>query len=235
MTPSQSLAETLSAHGLKKPVSVMRNFIDTDLFRPAEAEEKAAAKKYFGIADKSVVYMGRLSYEKSIDQVVKAFALMLKKSPDLKLMLIGGGPEKEKLEKLAAELDIRNKIIFTGFLFGENLVKALWANDVFLTASKSENMPLSVLEAMASGLALVMVREKGLAELIRTKENGFFAETNNPEDMARKTLALISNENLAADFGRASRALAMEYSQEKVCKSLEEHYLKILENGKIKK
>lgn len=228
MTPSSALAETLSAHGLKKPVAVMRNFIDTDLFRPARAEEKTAAKKYFDVPAKSVAYMGRISYEKSIDQVVKSFALMLKKTLDLKLMLIGDGPEKEKLEKLAGELGIKNKIIFTGFLFGENLVRALWANDAFLTASKSENMPLSILEAMAVGLPMVLVKEKGLAELAKENVNGFFAETDDPEDMARKILDIVSDENLAAEFSAASRTLALEYSKEKVCESLESHYLQIL-------
>lgn len=228
MTPSQSLAETLSAHGLKKPIAVMQNFIDTNLFRPAKNHEKSEAKKYFDIPAKSIVYMGRISYEKSIDQIVKSFALMLKKMPDLKLMLVGDGPEKKKLETLAIGLDIKNKIIFTGFLFGENLVKSLWANDVFLTASKSENMPLSILETMASGLPMVLVKEKGLAELVKENINGFFAKTDDPRDMARKTLDIISDENLAGKFSRASRLLALEYSKEKVCKSLENYYLQIL-------
>ncbi|MBU1137242.1 glycosyltransferase, partial [Patescibacteria group bacterium] len=193
LSPSRSLAEELTAHGLKKPIEIIQNPIDTNLFRPAtDIAEKAKAKKSFGVNGQAVVYMGRLSYEKSVDQVVKAFALMLEKLPDLKLMLIGDGPEKNNLEKLSKTLGLKNKVIFTGVLRGENLVKALWANDIFITASKTENLPVSVLESMAAGLPIIAVKEKGLAEIIKENTNGFFVQTDNPKDISARTVFLLS-------------------------------------------
>lgn len=232
LSPSVSLAETLTAQRLKKPLEVLNNFIDTDLFRPLAGENgKEALKKYFNISGQSLVYMGRLSYEKSIDQVIRAFALMLKKNPALKLMLIGDGPEKSNLEKLAESLGIKNQVIFTGFLYKEDLAKALAANEIFLTASKSENMPLSVLEAMAAGLPIIAVKENGLAEMVKEGQNGFFALTDNPADLAEKTLALLADRELLKKFSRASRLLALEYSKEKISALLENFYKKVIEKN----
>ncbi len=228
LSPTQSLAETLIEKGLQKPVDIIQNSIDTVLFRPGSDISQEKLKSQFGIQGKSLVYMGRVSYEKNIGQVVKAFALMLKKTPKLKLMIIGDGPERKKLEKLAQALKIENNIIFTGFLHGEDLVKALQANDIFLTASKSENMPLSVLEAMAAGLPIITIKEKGLAEIVQENINGFFAKTDDPEDIAEKALELLSNEDLLKKFGENSRKLALEYSKEKVATKLEEVYKKVI-------
>jgi glycosyltransferase involved in cell wall biosynthesis len=228
LSPSRSLANALLAQGLKKPTAVLQNSIDIDLFKPIPSEEKKDIKEHFGISGQSLVYMGRIGYEKSIDQVIRSLALMLKKMPELKLMIIGDGPDKDKLERLANDLGTKKNIIFTGYLFKEKLAKVLGANDIFITASKSENMPLSVLEAMAVGLPVIAVKEKGLAEIIKDGLNGFFAKTDDPENLAQKTLTLLSDTERLKKFSEASRNLSLEYSHEKVTHLLEDLYKKVL-------
>lgn len=228
LSPSHSLAQTLTQKGLKKPIEVLQNSIETDFFVPApDKKTKDNLKKEFGIKGKSIVYMGRVSYEKSIDQVLKAFALLAKKEPSLTLMIVGDGPEKKKLEKLAAKLGIENKVIFTGLLRGENLVHALQASDIFVTASKSENMPLSVLEAMSCGLPVVAAGEKGLIEIIKDGVNGFLVTADNPSGLAKKILQLLNDESLLKEFSQASRTQAMNYSKETVTKLLERFYKQV--------
>ncbi|MCX6731892.1 MAG: glycosyltransferase [Candidatus Parcubacteria bacterium] len=212
LNPSQSLTDTMIKKGLKKPADVLRNFIETDFFKPA-ADKQIKQKK-------SITYMGRLSYEKNIDQVIKAFALVLKARPNLNLTIIGDGPERKNLENLTGKLGIKNNIIFTGFLRNENLLLALQSNDIFVTASKSENMPLSVVEAMAVGLPCVAVKEKGLTELIKDGYNGFLVEADRPEKLAKKILDLLARPELLEKFSHASRELALEYSKEKIINKL---------------
>jgi len=125
-------------------------------------------------------------------------------------------------------LGIEKNVVFTGFVYKEKLVKALWANEVFITASKSENMPLSVLEVMAAGLPVVSVREKGLAEIIKENINGFFAKTDDPGDIAQKISAILDDSALGQKFSQASRALALEYSEEKIIRRLEDIYKKLI-------
>jgi len=229
-SPSKALAETLIDKGLKCSIAILQNTIDTDLFKPADLEKKEKAKKRFGVQTRSVCYMGRLSYEKSVNQIIRAFALMRKQAPELNLMLIGDGPERKILEKLADDLGVRKQIIFTGMIFKNDLVEALRANEVFLSASKTENMPLSVLEVMATGLPIILVREKGLAQLVQENINGFFAKTDDPSDMADKTLKLLNDEELLKKLSQGSRQMAMEYSPQKVTGFLIEHYNNIIKN-----
>jgi len=229
LSPSQSLAKELIAHEIKKSIKIIPNPIDTDFFRPAGAAKKTKAKKHFRIDNQSVAYMGRLSYEKSVAQAVKAFVLAAKKAPTLRLMLIGDGPEKKRLEELSKALGLKNKIIFTGILRGENLLKALWANDIFITASKTENMPVSVLESMAAGLPIIAVRENGLAEIVKENTNGLFAQTDSPKDFSQKIIFLLSRPELLKKFGQNSRSLALNYSREKIASLLETFYLSVIE------
>jgi len=232
LSPSQSLADTLIAKGLKKPFYVLRNPIETDLFIPCQNEKtKADFKKELGLKGKSLVFTGRVSYEKSIDQVLKAFSLAIKKNADIQLMIVGDGPEKNNLEKLAANLDIKEKVIFTGILErGTSLIRALQANEVFITASKTENMPMTVIEAMAVGLPMIAVPEKGLAEIIKHDINGFLTPADRPAEMAEKILELMNNINLLKKFSEGSRALAMEFSKENITCQLLKAYEKIIKS-----
>ncbi len=234
ISPSQSLADAMKDESLKRPIEVIANFIDTDFFRPAESvAAKNKVKTSFGVKGKSVIYMGRLSYEKDIDQVIKAFALAKRKLQDLKLMIVGDGPERANLEKLSRDEGIGGEVIFTGFKEGRNLVEALQANDIFLTASRSENMPLSLLEAMAVGLPFVVVKEKGLAEIVGQGVNGFFAKTGDPGDMAAKIMELLSQPELLRKLGAASRSRALaDYSKESVMSRFEKAYNKVSSNKK---
>ncbi|HCX28027.1 MAG TPA: hypothetical protein DHI91_02720 [Candidatus Portnoybacteria bacterium] len=230
LSPTQSLADALKEQGLKKPVVILQNSIDTNLFRPAtEAGAKEQLKHQYGIFGASLIFEGRLSYEKSIDQVIKAFVLMLKKMSELKLMLVGDGPERKNLEKLAEKLKIKDSVIFTGLLpYGEKIVEAYQASDIYITASKSENMPVAILEAMGCGLPIIAVKERGLAELVKENINGFFAKTDDPSDIAQKTLDLLNKPELLKKFSEASRVLARQYSHEQIAVTLEDLYKKLL-------
>ncbi len=230
LSPSQSLADALQEKGIKKPIEVLKNSIRTDFFVPVkDLATKTRLKKEFGINSKSLVYMGRISYEKSIDQLIRAFALASSKNPQIELVIIGDGPERKSLESLTKNLGVEDKIIFTGTLRGEELVRGLQANDIFITASKTENMPLSVLEAMSAGLPIIAVSEKGLKEIVNNKINGFLVPADDTEAMAKKIIELISDDNLLKQFSAASRATAeAEYSPESISSSLEKHYQKII-------
>lgn len=229
ITPSRSLADAMVAKKLRRPIEIVENFIDTDFFAPAtDEQEKKIAKRKLGIRGFSLVYMGRLSCEKSIDDVVSSFAKALQTNHDMTLILVGDGPERERLSALAEELHIGGDVCFTGFLKGENLLQALRASDVFVTASRSENMPLSVLEGMAVGLPVVAVKENGLGEIIEDGVNGFFAATGDGRDMADKMIRFVSDAAMCKRFGEASRTLALRYARPRVMEKMEAIYRRLI-------
>ena len=229
LSPSRALADVMKAQKLKKPVEIIPNPINLDFFQPPS--NQTARKKFkaaLGISGKSIVYMGRVSYEKNIDKALRAFALILKKKPKLKFVIVGDGQEKRRLEELANRLNIQKSTIFTGFLSGSKLVEALQANELFLTASKSENMPLSVLEAMACGLPVVAVAALGIPEIVREGENGLLARSDDPEELAKNILKLLDNEQMLAKFSKMSHRLAENYLPEKICQMHEDVYNRVI-------
>jgi glycosyltransferase involved in cell wall biosynthesis len=228
LSPSKSLADAMTEQGLKKPIEVLKNFIDTEVFCPANEQKKQSLKAKFGLKDKSIIYMGRLSYEKSVDQVFKAFSLVTKNNPSIRLMVVGDGPEKEKLIKLSHKLGISEKVIFTGFLRDEELTEALQANDIFISASLTESFSLTIVEAMACGLPVIAAKEKGPTEIIEDGVNGFLIPPGDPKMLAQKISELLASPKKLAEFGAASRQLAMSYSKESIIDKLEAFYKKLI-------
>lgn len=223
-TPSQALADELIKQGLTAPITVLRNPIQTDFFKPASPEQRQALRAKFRMGDAALIYMGRVSYEKSIDQVIRAFEIVAHMLPRATLHIVGDGPERAKLEALAHTSPAVARIVFTGHLAGAKLLEPLQAADVFLTACKNENMPLSVLEAMASGLPVVAVPERGLAEFIHDGDNGCWARTDDPQSMAELAMDILHDPVLRETMSCRSREIALQYSYQEFGRNLEHLY-----------
>jgi glycosyltransferase involved in cell wall biosynthesis len=225
ISPTHSLKDELRSHGLKKPIEILSNSINFQVFYNNKSTKKSTKKLSF-------VYMGRVSYEKSIDEVIKAAAEVFKMLPESKLMIIGDGPEKTKLEELAKNLCVENNITFTGFLHGQSLVDALLENDIFVTASKSENMPLAVLEAMSVGLPIIAISSLGMSEIVERDGNGFLLpneDTNRTiKNIANKICTLLNNDKLRESFQKRSIELSLKYSEKETTEKLINIYKKIL-------
>jgi glycosyltransferase involved in cell wall biosynthesis len=220
LSPSQALLGEMQRHGLKRKTLSFPNGIDTDFFTPPQNKQGDGM---------SLIYMGRVSYEKSIDQVIRAFKLINTELPESTLTIVGPGPERKKLESLVQSLGLSKKVFFTGTLHGEAHLKALQAADIFLTASKTDNMPLAVIEAMAVGLPIIGVDALGIPEIVKDGQNGYIVPVDNPEAIAKKTVELLQNNALRTKFSRASRELALEYGEEKNIEALEKIYNSLIQ------
>jgi glycosyltransferase involved in cell wall biosynthesis len=236
ISPTKKLADSLIEAGLKKPTEIISNSVNTDFFRPLSQKERDETRERYGIKGPSLVYMGRISYEKNIAQVIRSFSVLLerKSMEEVRLMLVGDGPERGKLEKLIREKKLEKKIIWTGALRGDELRKAIGCNDIFITASKSENMPLSVLEAMACGLPVVAVGERGLIEIVENGKNGYLSSSDSSKELADKITDILSDRDKKIQFGVFSRELSQKYSQERVMLSFEECYERLLKKHNSK-
>ena len=227
ISPTRSLADGLVENGLKRPHEVLANGTDTDFFRPSS--DKSQSKSRLGLSEKVLIHLGRLSYEKSVDEVIRAFALLLEKEKDATLVIVGDGPSKAELEALARELGIERRVRFTGFILGKELLGYLQAGDVFVSASKSENMPLAFIEAMATALPIVAVRSLGLTEMIEHEKNGYLVAPGDRGAIAGRSLTLLQNVELRERFGAHSRTLSEKYSEAAVTERLEHTYTKVRE------
>jgi glycosyltransferase involved in cell wall biosynthesis len=221
--PSMAIARELKQNGLTKPVQQLSNPVDTDFFFPASQQKASLVSK-----KPSLIYVGRLSYEKSLDQVLQAFAAVAKAIPGATLKVVGSGPEQQPLEQIVKAAGLAKSVHFLGALNSKEVAAVLRENDIFITASKTENMPLSVIEAMATGLPIVAVAEKGLTELVTNGKNGILVPADSPAKMAHEIIMLLRNPTQLKEFSSRSRRLALQYSPSRIVGDLEKIYTKVL-------
>ena len=232
-SPSRALGDSLRYYGLARPLEIMPNPVNVEFFVPAASvAEKKKLKQRFGAGKRSLVYMGRVSYEKDIDQTLRAFSAAARHLPDITLMIVGDGPERKKLESLAKKLGVEKKITFTGMLHREDLRDALRANDIFVTASRSENMPVSVIEAMACGLPVASVKAKGIPEIVDHGKNGLLVEPDRPEELGMAIVRLFSSHIDLQKKSRASHKLASRYSHKNITEAMVGLYEKTIAEKK---
>jgi glycosyltransferase involved in cell wall biosynthesis len=148
--------------------------------------------KDYGLAGKKVVlYVGRLVSLKGVDRIIRAFAMVGKDIANAVLVLIGDGPEKASLEKLAKIEDISDKIIFGGHLEGDNLRAWYIVSTAFVLASGREPYGAVVNEAMLAGVPVVCSSCAGASELIREGKNGFVVDSYDISAIAKRITDLL--------------------------------------------
>lgn len=222
IAPTKMIKDELSKHDHKSEIVVISNGIDTKKFS-YKLNRKATFK---------IIYVGRTSFEKNIDVVIKVFNTLLSSIPNVILEIIGDGPAMSSLKKLAKELKISKKIIFRGFVSRDKLPEYYHQSDIFVTASEMEVQPLTIMEAMSCGLPVVGVNRGGVSSLVRDNRNGYLVEPDEFEKMSNKMIKILKDNILRTKFGKESRLLAEQESYARSIEKLEKIYrrLSILTN-----
>jgi glycosyltransferase involved in cell wall biosynthesis len=185
LVPYSSLVIELKAKGITAEKTVVPLGVDYEIFRPAH--DKGAAKHLIGIDPRARVigYCGRISKEKNLAVLKKAFLRLKEDHKDIRLLIVGNGPEEE-VEKLK---DIPG-VKITGFV--EDVTPYLQAMDIFVMPSLTETTSLATLEAMSTALPVLSTKVGYIKDYIINKQNGLFFSQNNPY-MLRKKLELLLN------------------------------------------
>lgn len=191
IAPSNFLRNKLIEHGWSsEKIVYIPNFVDTSKIKPT-----IGAGEYF-------LYIGRLSHEKGVKTLLKAMAGIKFK---YFLKVVGDGPERASLERIAAELGVN--VQFTGYLNGSALQDALSRAKVVIMPSECyENAPLSLLEAFSYGKPVIGARIGGIPEMIDDGVNGFLFESGDVNDLRAKIDAFLSlTEKEASEMGKKAR------------------------------
>lgn len=170
--------------------------------------------------------VGRLNPEKGHLTLVQAMPAVLREVPNARFVIIGEGPERDRLEKEAAALDVAERLSLPGA--GYDIPLALSRMDLFVFPSYWEGMPLAPLEAMASGLAVVGTRVHGLTTLLEDGVDSLVVPPADPGSLARALICLALDPNLAADMGRRGREkVAAHYDARSMIARIEAVYLSV--------
>lgn len=177
VVPSQGMLNILKKeYGLTKGYSVIPTGIDLELYQLADGD---SIREQMGWGNEMVlISIGRLGKEKNWSTLLKANALAMEKHPQLKLVIIGDGPERKSCQEEATSLGIADRVEFLGKLPFQEVPAYLNAADCFCFASVTETQGLVTLEAAASGLPVVAVRATGTSDIIRNGKEGLLTEND---------------------------------------------------------
>src|SRR5208337_1486496 len=155
-----------------------------------------------------VVTVARVSPEKDIDNLVRATVLAVERAPALRVEIAGGGPCREEMGRLAAELGVADRITFMGEV--RDVPAVLARARMFVLPSRSEGIPLTVLEAMARGLPVVATRVGGLAEVVEQGVTGLLVPPADPAELGTAMAELWGDPDRLDRLGHAGRRRAEE-------------------------
>ena len=174
ITPSESITEMLAKQGITSQVTTIPTGIDLEPFRSADGK---ALRSLLGWESKKVlVSVGRLAEEKNWLTLLEACARVMHEDREVRLMLVGDGPQREELERRAIELGLTGQVKFSGKVSFEQVPAYLKMGDLFCYASKTETQGLVTLEAMAAGLPVVAVDATGTRDVVVDGVNGWLTE-----------------------------------------------------------
>ena len=221
--------DTLKHFNIKKEIEVIPNFIDLQRFKK---QKKDHFKKAICPNDeKLLVHTSNFRKVKRVDDVVKIFYRIRKKMP-VKLLLVGDGPERNKIENLCRELGTCDDIRFLGKL--EAVEEVLSVADLFIMPSEKESFGLAALEAMAFEVPVISSNAGGLPELNIHGETGFISEIGDIDDMTEKALHILDDHNLDL-FKKKALERAKQFDVNNVLPMYENFYLKIMSLNKEEK
>jgi 1,2-diacylglycerol 3-alpha-glucosyltransferase len=230
VSPSKSVRENLVQRGLSTSATLLSNGIEKIDFRP-EAEIREF-RQSLGIDDFAFIYVGRISPEKSLDVLIGAFAQVTRVNPKAKLVIVGAGPSDPDIDEQLAELGIAESVIRVGRIERDILMKENYPllGDVFITSSKTENQPVSLLEAMAFGLPMIGPRAKGIPELVTHGDDGLIFDPDDEYAMANAMVRLMKDDSLRLKMSAAAKRNADEHRIDKVGAKLEAIYREAIES-----
>lgn len=204
------------------PIEVIPNFVDTDRFQPAERRADP------GSADRPRVLLHSSNFRplKRIEDVVRIFAGVQQQLPS-RLVLVGDGPERPRIEALVAELGLVDKVQFLGMQL--DVVAALQQADVFLLPSSTEGFGLAALEALSCGVPVVASRVGGIPEVVDEGTTGFLCPPRDVAAMTAAVLRLLRDPALHQRMSQQARATVLkEWRQEPRVAQYEAYYRHIL-------
>ncbi len=184
---------------------------------------KEKAREIVGIEkDRFVVaYVGRLSGEKNIDTLLKAYEKFKEMHENASLLLVSYG-KKSEMKKIRKLKDVK----ITGYV--NKTLPYLVASDIFILPSSTETTSLATLEAMSAGLPVIVTRVGYIVRYVRNMHNGLFFEINDVDDLVKKMLLLCENETLRAELKKNAMKTARNFRWSRTTRALESIFISLL-------
>lgn len=195
-------------HRLKfdhKKIEIIPNYIDFLALNSVQQHDISALKKELNIKAGEIIFItvSRLNPAKGLDYLLEAFSDLSKQYPNVKLLIVGGGPSEAELKGLCRILGIEDKAIFLGER--SDIKELLHMSDIFVFPTLSEGLPLSLLEAMAVGKPCIASDIGPIQEIIQNKDNGILFRIKDAKDILRAMLEIINDPERSRKMAQKGR------------------------------
>ena len=214
VVPSEYLVRVFAKFGFET-VAIF-NLIDLDRF---EFRERTTLRPVFLSNRNLEVHYG-------VDDLLRAFANIQREIPNAVLTVVGDGSQRNALENLATELQLKHTT-FTGRVEHDEINRHYSATDIYLNASKIDNQPLSILEAFACGLPVVTTDAGGIPDIVTDEITGFLVPVGAYEALAARALKLLSHPDIIRPMIERARAECTRYTWSVVCPQWLNLYLSV--------
>lgn len=213
ITPSDYFLKIVSGWGVR-PKNIKR------IYNGVSIPEKIEEKK---VTEKTVVSSGRLVPWKGFDLLIRSL-----KDSNYNLVIIGDGPDKERLVNIAKENNVLERVIFTGKLKREELLSYVLGSKVFVLPTSFESFSFMLVEAMMLGKPVVSFNIGNLKEIIDNGVNGILLEEKDPKILSQTIDGLIKDEELLKNMGTKAKEKSKEFSSEILIDNIENLFKKMI-------
>lgn len=205
-------------------IEIIPNGID-DLYIRGESLDNVIAKNNFHPA---VLFTGRLIELKNVHILIEVISRLKKYFPDIGLLVAGDGPFRENLVQQVHKLNLSNSVIFLGYV--ENIYDLYYECDCFVLPSKSEGMPISLLEAMSFSLPIVASSVGSIPYIVNDGVEALLVEPNNIESLYKAMMQLLHDSSLRERLGNnARKRFLREYTSDAMAEKYARFYERALE------
>ncbi len=217
--------ETVETFGISNPITVIPNFVDTDIF--VKSDNHVVRNKYAPNGEKIVMHTSNFRPVKRLGDIVDAFAKVHEEIPS-KLLLVGDGPDRYKAEQQAKEHSISDDVIFLGKQ--QTIAELFSIADVYFLPSETESFGLSALEAMSCEVPVVATCAGGLPEVVDHGETGYLCCVGDITEMAEAIKLLLSDDQRRISMGKEARRRTIErFNVKEITAEYESYYRNLLD------
>jgi len=221
---SSMTAQFLKSRGLRaEKIEVVANAVDPDTLKPERNDKRDPRRPC------QILAIGRFSYEKGFDILMEAVAAVVREAPPFEILLYGMGPEEDNLRTQVKQLELDQTVKFCGFV--DNILPILDESDFMVMSSRSEGMPVVLLEAWSQRVGVLATTVGGIPEMIESGSNGLLVEPENVPQLSEKLRWAVENRDKMDLYGQAGfDVLRKRYTFQVQAEALERIYLGLLGN-----
>lgn len=230
IVPTKKVERLLDRYGVACQVRVVPTGLDLSKFdRELSREDRKKLRMKYGISEEEfiAVYVGRVAEEKNLEELLTYFS----SQKAVRLLLVGDGPYLHSLKEQVHRMNLEERVLFTGMVPPSEVASYYQTGDVFVCASNSETQGLTYIEAMASGLPVLVKADECLESVVEEGENGWMY--HGEADFDEKLQLLLHDINMRKDMSVCAKSHAMKkFSSEVFAKKVESVYCSALADRK---